>query len=144
MRTKLWHRSYRERTARISGPDTPYSRKNPHRRDTVEYLLQVHKTHVDWLGKHPCTLEDPAKGVQLVHCSTPRTKTTLLLLNPRVESTTTDVAIPSDNNIRKKEHEKLEKYQGLKEEIERMWVMKATVVPVVIGTLVAVTPKLSR
>ncbi|TWW72943.1 hypothetical protein D4764_15G0003370 [Takifugu flavidus] len=55
-----------------------------------------------------------------------------------------DVAIPSDNNIRKKEHEKLEKYQGLKEEIERMWVMKATVVPVVIGTLVAVTPKLSR
>ncbi|TWW59227.1 hypothetical protein D4764_06G0007570 [Takifugu flavidus] len=55
-----------------------------------------------------------------------------------------DVAIPSDSNIRKKEHEKLEKYQGLKEEIERMWGMKATVVPVVIGTLGAVAPKLSR
>ncbi|TWW80098.1 hypothetical protein D4764_10G0011280 [Takifugu flavidus] len=41
-------------------------------------------------------------------------------------------------------HEKLEKYQGLKEEIERMWGMKATVVPVVIGTLGAVTPNLSR
>ena len=26
-----------------------------------------------------------------------------------------DVTIPSDSNIRKKEHEKLEKYQGLKE-----------------------------
>ncbi|TWW61030.1 hypothetical protein D4764_05G0011200 [Takifugu flavidus] len=49
-----------------------------------------------------------------------------------------DVAIPSDSNIRKKEHEKLEKYQELKEEIERMWGMKATMVtmvPVVIGTL---------
>ncbi|TWW54978.1 hypothetical protein D4764_09G0000270 [Takifugu flavidus] len=48
------------------------------------------------------------------------------------------------HNIRKKEHEKLEKYEGLKEEIERMWGMKATVVPVVIGTLGAVTPNLSR
>ncbi|TWW77705.1 hypothetical protein D4764_12G0010950 [Takifugu flavidus] len=55
-----------------------------------------------------------------------------------------DVAIPSDSNIRKKEHEKLEKYQGLKEEMERMWGMKATVVPVVIWTLWAVTPNLSR
>ncbi|TWW76591.1 hypothetical protein D4764_13G0012530 [Takifugu flavidus] len=55
-----------------------------------------------------------------------------------------DVAIPSDSNIRKKEHAKLEKYQGLKEEMERMWGMKATVVPVVIGTLGVVTPNLSR
>ncbi|TWW81593.1 hypothetical protein D4764_01G0014080, partial [Takifugu flavidus] len=55
-----------------------------------------------------------------------------------------DVAIPNDSNIRKKENEKLEKYQALKEEIEKMWGVKATVVPVVIGTLGAVTPKLSR
>lgn len=44
-----------------------------------------------------------------------------------------DIAIPSDGNIRKKEHEKLEKYQGLKEELERAWKVKASVVPVVIG-----------
>ncbi|TWW57464.1 hypothetical protein D4764_07G0001830 [Takifugu flavidus] len=55
-----------------------------------------------------------------------------------------DVAISSDSNIRKKEHEKLEKYQELKEEIERMWGMKAAVVPVVIWTLAAVAPNLSR
>ena len=53
-----------------------------------------------------------------------------------------DVAIPSDSNIRKKEHEKLEKYQGLKEQLEKMWGMKVTVVPVVVGALGAVTPKL--
>ena len=55
-----------------------------------------------------------------------------------------DVAIPSDSNIRKKEHEKLEKYQGLKKELEKMWGVKATVVPVVIGALGAVTHKLGE
>ena len=49
-----------------------------------------------------------------------------------------DVAIPSDGNIRKKEHEKLWKYQGL----ERMWGVKASLVPVVIRALEAVTLKL--
>ena len=42
-----------------------------------------------------------------------------------------DVTIPSDGSIRKKEHEKLKKYQGLKEELEKMWSVKATVVPIV-------------
>ncbi|XP_076747360.1 uncharacterized protein LOC101485988 [Maylandia zebra] len=55
-----------------------------------------------------------------------------------------DVAVPNDSNIRKKEHEKLEKYQGLREELERMWRVKVTVVPVVIGALGAVTPKLGE
>ncbi|KAM6449746.1 uncharacterized protein PHA67_017094 [Liasis olivaceus] len=51
-----------------------------------------------------------------------------------------DVAVPSDSNIRKKEYEKLEKYQGLKEELERMWKVKGKVVPVMVGALGAVTP----
>ena len=53
-----------------------------------------------------------------------------------------DIAIPSDSNIRKKEHEKLEKYQGLKEELEKMWRVKATMVRVVIGALGAVSHNL--
>ena len=44
----------------------------------------------------------------------------------------------------RKEHEKLEKYKGLKEELQTIWGVKASVVPVVIGVLVAVNPKLSR
>ena len=54
------------------------------------------------------------------------------------------MAIPADANIRKEEHEKLEKYQGLKEQLERMWKVKASVVPVVVGALGAVTPKLGE
>ena len=38
----------------------------------------------------------------------------------------------------------MEKYQGLREELERMWGVKATVVPVVIGALGAVTHKLGE
>ena len=53
------------------------------------------------------------------------------------------MAIPSDSNIRKKEHRKhRKKYQQLKEELEKMWFVNAMVVPIVVETLGAVTPKL--
>ena len=50
------------------------------------------------------------------------------------------VAFPSDSNIRKKENKKFENYQGLKQELERMWGVKASVVPEVICALGAVSP----
>jgi hypothetical protein len=48
-----------------------------------------------------------------------------------------DVAVPSDANIKDKETEKITKYQDLKIELQRMWNVKARVVPVVIGALSA-------
>lgn len=45
----------------------------------------------------------------------------------------------------KKEYEKLEKYQGLKEELERLWKVKGSeMVPVVAGVLGPGTPKLGE
>ena len=55
------------------------------------------------------------------------------------ESVVIDIAVPSDSNIKQKEYEKLEKYQELKEELQRTWKVIAKVVPVVIGALGAVT-----
>ncbi|XP_078017068.1 uncharacterized protein LOC144458442 [Epinephelus lanceolatus] len=55
-----------------------------------------------------------------------------------------DVAIPANSNISKKEHEKVEKYQWLKEQLGQMWKVKVDVVPVVVGALGAVTPKLGE
>lgn len=52
-----------------------------------------------------------------------------------------DVAIMK-GNIRKKEHEKLEKYQGLRKELKKMWRVKVKVVPVVVRALSAVIHKL--
>ena len=55
-----------------------------------------------------------------------------------------DVAVPSDSNIKNKEYETLEEYRGLKKELERTWKVNAKVLPVVIGAIGAVTPKLEE
>lgn len=52
-----------------------------------------------------------------------------------------DVAIQSDYKIMKKEQEKLQKYQGLREQLEGMWRMRTLLIPVVIGALEAVNVK---
>ncbi len=45
------------------------------------------------------------------------------------------MAIPSERNISVKITEKLSKYKDLEIEINRMWGMKTTITPVVIGAL---------
>ena len=49
-----------------------------------------------------------------------------------------EVSIPGDKNTSVKVVEKLSKYKDLEIEIERMWGMKITTVPVVIGALVVI------
>jgi hypothetical protein len=44
-----------------------------------------------------------------------------------------DIAIPRDRNVIIKEAEKILKYKNLTIEIQRMWNVKATVIPVIIG-----------
>ena len=44
-----------------------------------------------------------------------------------------DVTIPGDRNVIKKEVEKILKYKELILEIQRMWNLKAKLVPVIIG-----------
>ena len=55
-----------------------------------------------------------------------------------------DIAVPSDQNIAKKEKEKIDKYQELKLEIMRMWSVKAWVVPMVVGALGCIAKKLGE
>ena len=44
-----------------------------------------------------------------------------------------DVAISGDRNVIKKEAEKILKYKDLTTEIQRMWNVKAKVIPLIIG-----------
>jgi len=44
-----------------------------------------------------------------------------------------DVAIPGDRNVIKNEVEKILKYKDLKIEIQRMWYVRAKLIPVIIG-----------
>lgn len=43
------------------------------------------------------------------------------------------LVVPSDSTIRKNQYEKLEKYQDLKEKLEKKWKVKAKMVPVLVG-----------
>ena len=40
--------------------------------------------------------------------------------------------------------QQIEKYQGLEEQLEQMWKVKCNVIPMVVGQLGAVTPKLGE
>ena len=55
-----------------------------------------------------------------------------------------DVAVPGDVRIAEKETEKIEKYDELKREVERLWKVKARVIPIVLGALGTVTRSLSN
>ena len=69
----------------------------------------------------------------------------LVLVNKRKKCTLLiDISVPDDRNIKEKEREKIEKYQDLRIEVQRLWNTKTEVVPVVIGALGAYTPKLKR
>ena len=56
-----------------------------------------------------------------------------------------DIAVPADVRVGEKEREKVEKYQELKRDIERLQILKMVeVVPVVIGALGSVTKEFDR
>ena len=53
-----------------------------------------------------------------------------------------DISCPIDINVGKKEAEKISKYGALRAETERMWGVKAEIIPVIVGGLGAVTRNL--
>ena len=46
-----------------------------------------------------------------------------------------DFAVPADHRIKLKESEKKDKYLDLAREFKKLWNMKVTIVPIVIGAL---------
>ena len=53
-----------------------------------------------------------------------------------------DVSCPSYKNVTEKENEKIAKYSGLRVELAKMWNSECIVIPVVVGSLGAVSHKL--
>ena len=51
------------------------------------------------------------------------------------EAVIIDIAVPGDLRVKDKEMEKILKYQNLALEISRMWNVKASVVPIIVGAL---------
>ena len=70
-----------------------------------------------------------------------------IVIGNKMEKTAivTDVAIPVDKRIIDKQTEKIEKYQNLKREIQRLWnLKKIDVIPMVLGLLGSVTKKFEK
>ena len=55
-----------------------------------------------------------------------------------------DFAVPVDHRINLKESEKKDKYPDLARELKKLWKMKVTIVPIVIGALGAITKGLLK
>ena len=55
-----------------------------------------------------------------------------------------DIAIPGDSRVSQKITEKYQRYTDLKIKIQKMWLMSASVVPVVLGSLGSVPTSLKK
>ena len=49
-----------------------------------------------------------------------------------------DFAVPGDSRIEEKERYKIEKYQDLRRELQKIWNVKVKIIPLVIGSLGAI------
>ena len=69
-----------------------------------------------------------------------------IIIKNKKEKTRTliDVAIPADRNVVQKQAEKKLKYKSLCIEVQRMWNLKCTIVPVIIGAAGIVTRSLRK
>jgi hypothetical protein len=69
-----------------------------------------------------------------------------IIITNKKEKTRTliDVAITADRNVAQKEAEKKLKYKSLYIEIQRMWNLKCTIIPIVIGATGIVTRSLKK
>ena len=68
----------------------------------------------------------------------------LIVVNRRDNQCFIDIAVPNDSGILEKEKEKIEKYQDLRREIAKLWSIKTSVIPIVVGTLGTVTNNLGK
>ena len=55
-----------------------------------------------------------------------------------------DFAVPAEHRIKLKECEKKDKYLDLAIELKKLWNMKVTIIPIVIGSFGAVTKELLK
>lgn len=119
-----------------------------HKNLCQEYKIET--AHQDWLHKPDAVTEtDEVKVLWDFEIRTdriiPARRPDIVVLEKKERKVTIiDIAVPSDTNIKSKELEKITKYQDLRLEVQRMWNVKAQVVPVVIGALGATSPEIEK
>ena len=95
-----------------------------------------------WYEHHPDTVSE-GKDVSIVWDFPIHTDNTIQANRPDIviiekrnnTCLLIDMSVPSDNNVAAKLFEKLSKYKDLEIEVEKMWHLKTTTIPVVVGAL---------
>ena len=131
---------------------TEYTQRHNHvasvvyRAISAEYDLQHSKDW--WVEPESVVKNDRAKILWDFPIQTdrhmPHNRPDIVLIDYQQQSgLIIDIAVPRDENIRDKELEKIDKYQSLKIELEQLWKVKITVIPIVVGALGAMAERLS-
>ena len=69
----------------------------------------------------------------------------LLMINKRKRTCKIlDIAVQADHRVKLKKSEKKDKYFDLAEELKKLWSMKVTIIPIVIGALSTATKELIK
>ena len=63
----------------------------------------------------------------------------LLILTKMRTCRIVDFAVPADHRVKLKESEKRDKYQDFASELKKLWNMRVTVIPIIIGAIGTVT-----
>ena len=65
----------------------------------------------------------------------------MVVVDKREGSKIIDFAVPGDSRIEEKEKDKIEKYQDLERELQKIWNVKVKIIPLVIGYLGAISKR---
>ena len=82
--------------------------------------------------------------IQTDHVIEARRSDLILIKKKEKNCIIVDFAIPYDTRIEPKEKEKVDKYQDLKRELQKLWDMRVKVVPIVIGALGTLSKEIKK
>ena len=83
-------------------------------------------------------------NIQTDHLIPARRPDLIIINKKKIICKIVDFAVPADNRINLKENEKKGKYLDLARELKKLWNMKVTIVPIVIGALGTITKGLLK
>ena len=82
--------------------------------------------------------------VQTDHVIQARRPDVIVIDKEKKECKIIEFAMPYDSRVNAKEVEKIEKYQDLAREVQKLWNMRTKVIPIIIGALGTTPKKLSK
>ena len=83
-------------------------------------------------------------SIQTDHVIQARRPDVIFIYKGKKECKIIDFAIPYDSRVNTKEMEKMEKYQDLAQEVQKLWNMRTKVIPIITGALGTTPKKLSK